>query len=357
MVLVVIIAFVMAAITEAIHIHAVFGAFVAGCMLRQVPNLRPAMINRLESVSMALFAPIFFGLAGLKVELRSLDSPRLALTVLGVATAGKLVGCTLGGLLGRMKFWESFAISIAMNARGAMELVVALIGLTLGILSPAMYASIVVMAIVTSFIAPLGLRLVLRMVKMTPEEEARLSQNRDRGLFDPTRIKALVPTAGGPNALAAARIGAALVRGESPILTLMFVQSSVESIVRRVIKLFRPDPAGQNLQEHLDLIKSYADRHKARFEVRKATDPDPVGLICREAAHGYDVILIGAGLKNPLRSAVTNQLLDRSPCHVGIVRGRGPVIDPRHILVATNGSYFSNAAVENRIPDAERVGP
>jgi Kef-type K+ transport system membrane component KefB/nucleotide-binding universal stress UspA family protein len=367
MVLVVIITFVLASITEAIHIHAVFGAFVAGCILRQVPNLKHSTMHRLESVAMAVFAPIFFGLAGLKVELRSLSSPKLALTVLGVATAGKMIGCTIGGLVGKLKFWESFAIGIAMNARGAMELVVAMIGLTLGILSPAMYASIVVMAIATSFIAPIGLRLVLHLVKMTPEEEARINATGKRGLFEPARIKVLLPTAGGPNALTAGRIGASLVRGESPTMLVMFVQSTGASIWRSITSIFRTDPAGQNLQEHLDLIKGYAKEKQARVEVRKQTDPDPVGVICREAAHGYDLILIGAGLKNPLRSGVTNQLLDRAPCHVAIVRGRTRVADrgsgfdpsladPRRILVATNGSYFSIAAVEIAILYAERVG-
>ena len=240
LVVIVIICFTLAAITEAIHIHAVFGAFVAGCILRQVPSLRPATLHRLESVSLAIFAPVFFGLVGLKVDLRALSSPRELLIVLGVATAGKLIGCTWGGLVGRMTFWESFSIGVAMNARGAMELVVALIGLTLGILNPAMYAIIVVMAVVTSFMAPLGLRLSLKKVQMTPEEEARIASESQKGLFDKTRMKALLPTAGGPNALVAGRIGAALARGEGSMLSLLFVQSSELGIFRRLWRWIRP---------------------------------------------------------------------------------------------------------------------
>ncbi len=97
-------AFLLAAITEAIHIHAVFGAFVAGCILRQVPSVRPATLHRLEAVAVSIFAPVFFGLVGLKVDLRSLGSPKELLIVLAVATAGKLIGCTWGGLIGRMTF-------------------------------------------------------------------------------------------------------------------------------------------------------------------------------------------------------------------------------------------------------------
>lgn len=353
---IIVLTFLMASTTEAIGIHAVFGAFVTGCVLRQVPQIRHATLHRLEAVTLAVFAPVFFGLAGLKVELRSLDSPRLVLVVLGVATAGKLIGCTFGGLVGRMRFWEALSIGVAMNARGAMELVVALIGLNLGILSPSLYAAIVVMAIGTSFLAPILLRLTLTKVKMTPEEEARLQSAAQRGTFDAERLKALIPTAGGPNALVAGRVAAAVVRGEPPSLTLLYVQSKAVSIVQRLKGLFVPDPAGRNLQEHLELIKGYAEEKQARVEVRKQTEEDVVTSVCREAAHGYDVILLGAGLRNPLRSAVTQALLDRAPCHVAIVRGGGAPRDARNVLIATDGSYFSRAAVELGILYAERVG-
>lgn len=350
---IVIVALVLSAVTEEIGIHAVFGAFVAGCILRQV-RIRPATLHRLEALSLAVFSPVFFGLVGLKVDLHTLHSPKMLLIVLGVAIAGKLIGCTWGGMLGKMTFWESLSIAVAMNARGAMGLVVALIGLTLGIISDSMYAIIVLMAIITSFIAPLLLRLTMLKVKMSPDEQARLASEGQRGLFDPERVKALIPTAGGPNALSAARIAASLVRGDTPIL-LLYVQSAGISIFRRLWRWIKPDQAGKNLQEHFDQIKAYADEKQARVDVRRATDADPVGYIVREAQHGFDLLLIGAGLKNPLRSGVTTQLLEHAPCHVAIVRGRGAVADAKQILVATNGSYFSRAAVELAILYAEKV--
>jgi Kef-type K+ transport system membrane component KefB/nucleotide-binding universal stress UspA family protein len=350
-------AFLLAAITEAIHIHAVFGAFVAGCILRQVPSLRPATLHRLEAVAVSIFAPVFFGLVGLKVDLKALGSPRELFIVLGVATAGKLIGCTWGGLVGRMTFWESFSIGVAMNARGAMELVVALIGLTLGILNPAMYAIIVVMAVVTSFMAPLGLRLTLRKVKLTPEEQARMASEAQRGLFDKTRLKALLPTAGGPNALVAGRIATALTRGTDSMVSLLYVESPELGIFRRLWRRIRPDQAGKNLQQHLDLVKGFATEHGAQLEVRRVTEPDTVGYICKEAAqHGFDLIFLGAGVRNPLRSAVTARILEEAPCHVAIVRGHGPVADYKQILVCTDGSFFSRAAVELALVYAEQVG-
>jgi Kef-type K+ transport system membrane component KefB/nucleotide-binding universal stress UspA family protein len=350
-------AFVLSAVTEKIGVHAVFGAFVCGCMLRQVPAIRPATLHRLEAVALSIFAPVFFGMVGLKVDLRTLGSSRMFLIVFAVATAGKLIGCTWGGLLGRMKLWESLAIGVAMNARGAMGLVVTLIGLTLGIISPSMFAIIVVMSIATSFMAPPLLRAIMPLVKMSPEEQARLAAESQRGMFHPERLKALIPTAGGPNALVAGRIAAGLARGEPPTLTLLYVESTEGSLWSRAWKRWRPDQAGRNLQEHLDLIKAYADEKQARVDVRRSMESDPSGYICKEAAQGdFDLILLGAGIKNPLRSSLTTQLLERAPSHIAIVRGRGSIQDCKRLLVATNGSYFSRAALELAILYAEKMG-
>lgn len=354
--LMVVFAFVLSAITEKIGIHAVFGAFMAGCILRQVPHLRPATQHRLESVTLSVFAPIFFGVVGLKVDLRSLGSPAMLLVVLGVATLGKLVGCTWGGLLGKMSFWESFSIGVAMNARGAMELVVALIGLNLGILNPAMYAIIVVMAVVTSFMAPIGLRLTMPRVRMSPAERARIAAEAQHGLLDKARLKALVPTAGGPNALIAARIGARLVRSEAAGMTVLYVQSSKISLLRRLRNRIRPDLAGRNLQEHLEQIRTFATGVSARVDIRKVTEPDAAAFVCKEAAHGYQLLLLGAGHhRYPLRSALTTAVLAEAPCHVGIVHGRGAPDEYRRILVPTDGSFFSRAALELAVLYAEEV--
>ena len=175
--------FLCAALTEKIGIHAVFGAFIGGTVIRQVPRVSKETIHRLESFTFAILSPIFFGIVGLKVNLWLLGGGggKMLAIVLTVACVGKLVGCTLGGIWGGMRFWEAFAIAIAMNARGAMELVLATIGLSLGILNQQMFSIIVVVAIVTSFMAPLGLRLVMRLVRMTDDEAKRIARRAVQG--------------------------------------------------------------------------------------------------------------------------------------------------------------------------------
>jgi nucleotide-binding universal stress UspA family protein len=354
LVAVVVISFLMAAATEHIGVHALFGAFVAGCMLRQVPHLHSSTVHRLEAVSVSIFAPVFFASVGLKVNLHALTGSNIVWVVLGVATAGKLIGCLAGGLTGGMRFWESVSIAVAMNARGAMGLVVAVIGLNGGLLNDAMFASIVVMAIVTSFAAPLGLRLTLRFVPMSPDEKARLAEQA-RGVFDPARVKVLIPTAGGPHALAAGRLAAGVVRGETSMLMLLYVQSATVNLFRRIWQMFRPDMAGRNLQEHLDRIKAFAQERQVRVEVTRASEPEPALVVAKEARNGYDLVLVGGGMRSSLRSQFLSDLLEVVPCHVAIVSSRAPTQSYEEILVATNGSYFSQAATELALLYAERA--
>ena len=117
--------------------------------------------------------------------------------VIAVACVGKLVGCALGAYWGGLRFWEAASIAVAMNARGAMGIVVATIGLSLGILTPQMFSIIVMVAIVTSFLAPVGLRLTMPRVRMTEEEARRILASESTGAFDPQRVRVLLATGGG----------------------------------------------------------------------------------------------------------------------------------------------------------------
>src|SRR5690606_20594723 len=118
-------------------------------------------LHALETFVLAALSPIFFAFVGLKVNLWALTGWQLPVLVIAIAMIAKLVGCFTGARLAGVSFWEATAIGFGMNARGAMELIVALIGLSLGILTSEMYSTIVLLAVVTSFLAPLLLRTVI----------------------------------------------------------------------------------------------------------------------------------------------------------------------------------------------------
>jgi nucleotide-binding universal stress UspA family protein len=320
-----------------------------------VPRLRKDMLHTLESVTFSIFAPIFFGIVGLKVDLWKLGDGTMLLTVLGVATAGKLVGCTAGSLLGGLRIWESLSIAVAMNARGAMELVVATIGLSLGILNQQMYSIVVMVAVTTSFMAPVLLRLTMKMVRLTEDEVERIAADQARGLFDPEKLRVLVPTAGGPNAMSAAAIGMRVARRSAHPVTVLYV----ERVTGWAQRLFGRRAEGQNIGQHLDHLRKLATSIKtADPDVRRQSKRDVVETIQQESSKGYDLVMVGASeSKRGMRGEKLEKLVAESPCHVAIVKNRGATDGPfSKILVPVDGSFFSRVAVEFAIRYAEGVG-
>jgi Kef-type K+ transport system membrane component KefB len=168
-----------AATTHALGLEAAFGAFVAGALIGVPGTSRVIPAGRLGSLRtfvMWVAAPIFLATAGLRMDLTVLGDPIVllaALVVLAVAILGKFAGAYLGGRLSRLSGRECLALGAGMNARGVVEVVVALAGLRLGVLTTAMYTVIVLVAIVTSLMAPPLLRRAMAGIDHTAEEHLR----------------------------------------------------------------------------------------------------------------------------------------------------------------------------------------
>jgi Kef-type K+ transport system membrane component KefB len=358
LVLLVVVTFVCGAVTDLLGVHAVFGAFVAGCIMRQVPRLRPGAVHELEAFTHAILAPVFFGIVGLKVDLWTLHGGRIFGIVLGVAVAGKLLGCTAGALLGGLRFWESMSIAVAMNARGAMGLVVALIGLSLGILNEEMYSIVVMVAVVTSFMAPVLLRLTMRMVRVTEDEAERIAAEEAKGLFDAQGIRVLVPTAGGPNALGAARFAMTLAGRSSHPVTILYVDRTPSALGRLWRRIF-PSHEGQNLAQHLDTVGAIAKEQRVQApEIRRDANRDVSAAVHAEAAKGYDLILVGAsGKQGGVHGNKLEMLVEGAPCHVAVFKPVGDAARPLpRILVPVDGSFPSRVGIELAVRYAEGLG-
>src|SRR5712692_8238231 len=169
----------MSIITELIGVHAVLGAFVVGILVGQSPILTKQIHEQIRGLIIALFAPIFFAVAGLSVDLtilRHLYLVELAIGLILIASLGKLVGCYIGGRLGLLSSREAAALAIGMNARGSTEIIVASIGLSIGVVSQDLYTLIVVMAVTTTMIMPPTLRWALARIPPTAEEKQRLER-------------------------------------------------------------------------------------------------------------------------------------------------------------------------------------
>ncbi|MEU4834614.1 cation:proton antiporter [Streptosporangium sp. NPDC023615] len=167
--------------THALGLEAVFGAFICGILIGTAGKVDPTKLAPLRTVVLSGFAPIFFATAGLRMDLTALVRPEVllaGLAVLAIAIAGKFVGAYAGARLSGLDRWEALALGAGLNARGVIEVVVAMVGLRLGILSVEAYTIVILVAIVTSLMAPPILRLAMARVEQTAEEEIRETEHR-----------------------------------------------------------------------------------------------------------------------------------------------------------------------------------
>jgi Kef-type K+ transport system membrane component KefB len=141
--------------TDRIGLHAVFGAFVMGAAMPRGMVTRD-LVARIQPLTVALLLPLFFTYSGLNTRLGLLDSAALWLwcaAVLAVAVLGKGGGCWLAARLSGLGHREALGIGTLMNSRGLMELIIINIGLQHGIISPAIFAMLVIMAVITTLMA------------------------------------------------------------------------------------------------------------------------------------------------------------------------------------------------------------
>lgn len=140
--------------TEVIGIHALFGAFMAGAIMPSNISFRKVIIDKVEDVSVVLLLPLFFVFTGLRTEIGLLNDARLwgicGLIIL-VAVVGKFAGSALAARYVGQTWKDSLSIGALMNTRGLMELIVLNIGYDLGVLSKEIFAMLVLMALVTTF--------------------------------------------------------------------------------------------------------------------------------------------------------------------------------------------------------------
>lgn len=278
---VILLTLLLSTITQALGVEAVLGAFVAGIVLGRSRYKQKEIEHSLEVVVNSWLAPIFFATAGLSVDLGLLADPVTllwAVVVVAVAALSKFIGAFIGARIGRMSAMEGLAVSVGLNARGAVEIVIATIGLGLGILNQRSFTIIVVMAVATSLMAPPLLRRILGRMDAGPDEAARLERE---AMLEASVIagttRALLPTRGGANSTLAARL----------------LDLSMQ-----------PDTAITIHTVHPDSADAAASSRKAAQEVRRwlqdreveAIDvvaDDVARAITAEADLGYGVLVVG----------------------------------------------------------------
>ena len=349
----------MALMTELIGVHTALGAFVAGLLVGQSPILTEHIEGELRGFIIAFFSPVFFAVAGLGMDLRTLLDPALlffTLAVILIASLGKFSGALAGGMTGGLTWLESLALATGLNARGSTEVIIASIGLSMGALSNQLYTMIVAMAVVTTMVMPPTLRWMMARVPLRDDEARRLDKEEaEQSEALPRLERALVYVDDSGNGRLAAAL-AGMFAARQAVLTTVLEPPAADgnggSKGRdRLVATFnavlknRPAPAAEPA---LALpVPSAAQLIQARL----AESDDAVE---KEATKGYGIAFVG--IAQPLASSAPRF---EEPLHglaaafdgpIGIVINGGrfqlSLDAPIDILVPTGGSPEARLAIE-----------
>ena len=358
----------MALTTHLIGVHTVLGAFVAGILVGESPILTRHIDEQLRGLITALFAPVFFGLAGLGTDLSVLKDPSLVWLMLGlivIASVGKFGGAFIGGRLGGLNFRESLALGCGMNARGQTEVIIATIGLSLGMLSHSLFTLIVAMAVVTTTAMPPTLRWALGRLPLGEQERRRLEREEFEAKgFVSNMERLLIAVDDSANGKFASRLAGLIAAAKGMPATVIRVQAADGAAAKQ---------SGQLSGEHA--IQAAAQAARVMEDEQESGTPAKVSVITRsgdepveetvasEARKGYDLLVIGT--ENVARKAEFHEDVNRIAAEfegpLAIVAARGvhlerPLQSALNILVPVTGTEASRRAAEIGIAIAQAAG-
>ncbi len=336
-----------AAITHLIGAHTVLGAFVVGMLIWQAPVVNERAIRPIHEMTMGVLAPIFFASSCLYVDLSTLLQPGLALITAVVCVVGmgsKIFACWLGARLSGLSNGEGLAAGIAADARGSMGLIVAMLGYSLGLITLDMLAIIVFLSLISTAVAPMGLKWALTKVPQTAEEEQqRLQHARLEGTMLGHIRRVLVPTGGKGPATMAIQFLNSLGRRQTLEIAVIGVGT-----------------AQSEVSESLARLSTHVDSKAVTIVNINKNSENPIEEILETARSGYDFIVMGAGpMDGPgLFGPIVDGVCSRSPLPVMIVRDPSAEANSvvRKILLPVSGTTDSLRAAELGIAMAWSFG-
>ncbi len=271
--------------TEIIGIHALFGAFMAGAIMPDNTNFRSIIIEKVEDFSVIVLLPLFFVFTGLRTKIGLIDTPELWKVtgiIIVVAVVGKFLGSALAAKYVGQNWRDSLTIGALMNTRGLMELIVLNIGKDLGVLNDTIFAMLVIMALVTTFMTGPALDLINFLFKtkdvIIPEEVK----------FD-NRYKILISFGNSDRGKALLRLANGLVRKENnqSVITAMHLTLSNE--------LHTFDLEQQENKSFAPLLKESEKLNQKITTLFKASNDIDSDIVEISNKGEYDLLLVGLG--------------------------------------------------------------
>lgn len=344
-------------VAQQIGIAAIFGAFIMGLIMPRRAGLTADVSARFESFVVLVLLPLFFVVTGLRTEVNALNRPvlwALTLLLIAVAIAGKFLGAMLAARYGGFSLRDSAAIGALMNTRGLTELIVLNIGLDLGVISTQLFTMLVVMALVTTFMAGPILRLIDPRHELAEpvEEELRQAPRATRDDIPvPALARAILVAPQDEKNLDALLALAEPLAKTDPPRELVIAQVVIPDRFVTGTSLDAGEVATTSLrldEKRAELVERGVSARAFAFTsilpgqdyVRLAAE-DVVDLVLLDGRRP----LLGEGVpRGPV-----GQVLDRAPCDVAVLVERPgmPAIDAQHpVLVPFGGGDHDWAALE-----------
>jgi nucleotide-binding universal stress UspA family protein len=311
--------------------------------------------------------PVFFGVAGLSIDLsvlRNFHLLFLAFGLIAIASFGKIVGCYVGGRVGGLPHKESTALALGMNARGSTEVIVATIGLSMGVLSQELFTLIVIMAISTTMITPPLLRWSLVRIPPTGEERERLEREAaEENDFVPKVQRVLIAVEKGKNGKLASLLAGYF--------------TGTQKMLSTVVELKSPEDVARPSTPLVDIVKNSADTAAAAPGIpENATGSESVSSITlspeesaqatsallNECRKGYDVLFFGVEFSATEQKISIPEVIAefKGLTAIALARERNlpPILRaaPLKILVPTIGTDYSRRGAELAIAIAKGCG-
>jgi Kef-type K+ transport system membrane component KefB len=341
--LVIVLAIFFASITQILGLHALLGPFIFGLLIGRAPRATNHLKESLHSMTLSVFAPVFFVLAGMRVnvpEIANVKSLTLIVLLFLVASLAKIGFAFIGAKIGGMRLFESLLIGLGANMRGGSDVIVAILGTSIGLLDPSIYSIYAIVAILTVLLSPPAIGVLAGKVPPSEEEGDRLKKEQAKKraylsgverLLLPTFI-ALLPTQSVPVVKAIA----ATKEKEEEIFDIIELSSESDEEISRSV--------AEELKDAQEAVKT---------EYSKATsDMSVLEAICTNAEQ-CDLLMIGA--KRPLGGGapfslgkLQDKIIETAHADIFVMIGGNLLISRaiKRIIVPVNGIEYSLAAAD-----------
>lgn len=341
---------VSAAATMALGLHPLLGAFVFGVLLGKAPRATVALKERIQALTISCFAPIFFGLAGMRVNLfnlRGAQSIKAILVLFAVAGLMKVLFGFAGAVAGGLPVWEAAAVGVGLNLKGGTDVVVAIVGTELLLLSSDLYTTYAVVAILTVVATPPVINWLAARTRPGEAELKRLNREEARKLaYFAERERVLLPMAGEFLPALSARIVSAIAttkHAENELFDvteltfgqdLSLTRSSTPSDVIEAASLL----SHTSDFEHVGLERITAGEEDFFHSLRRASEGQHLLAMGTTEVRGEVGVSFGEAQDRVLRETNTDVLLT--------IAETSTLPEVRRMLVPINGLHHAFAAAD-----------